>query len=80
MNESFVASAGGAKARLVLGRFRFTIRFTTEMDPYELEVWARLLCLRLLRPVGVCQGSCRLNRHAACLYIWAEARVRSGFR
>jgi hypothetical protein len=29
---------------------------------------------------GVCQGSCRVNRYAACLYISAEARVRSGFR
>jgi len=29
---------------------------------------------------GVCQGSCRVNRYAACLYISADALVRSGFR
>jgi NAD(P)H dehydrogenase (quinone) len=50
----------------------------------EILNWSGLPVIHL-RPTyflecGVCQGSCRVNRYAACLYISAEARVRSGFR
>ena len=75
MNESFVTKGEDAKPHFVRGPLRLHVSGGhLQAGGVKPAFFAYFLC------GGVCQGSCRVNRYASCLYISAEARVRSGFR